>query len=286
MYRKKRFKKAKYILLGILTTLLTLLIYSLFIEPNLFVVTDHQLNPSNARQTQTLKLVQVSDLHLKNFNIRAEKVADRIAQLNPDLIVLTGDIIDRPNKLPELNQFLSSIDLKTPKYAILGNWEHWSGVDLKALAELYQSYNCQLLVNRSVVFSTNAKKSLLITGLDDLTGGKPNLTASLKNVAPHANHLILAHSPLYRDAISPKATSELAKYKPEYMLSGHTHGGQIVLFGWAPLRPPGSGRYLSGWYKEGKNPTALYVSRGLGVSSVPFRIGAMPEIGYFEWSLS
>jgi uncharacterized protein len=285
MDRKKRFKKAKYILLGILTTLLTLLVYSLFIEPNLFVVTHHQLNPSNSRQTQTLKLVQVSDLHLKNFNIRAEKIADRIDRLKPDLIVFTGDIIDRPNKLAELNQFLSFIDLKTPKYATLGNWEHWSGVDLKALAELYQSHNCQLLVNRSVLFSTKAKKSLLITGLDDFTGGKPDLTASFKNIAPHANHLILAHSPGYRDAISPKETSKLAKYSPEYMLSGHTHGGQIVLFGWAPLRPPGSGKYLSGWYKDANNSTALYVSRGLGVSSIPLRIGAMPEIGYFEWSM-
>jgi uncharacterized protein len=284
MARKKRFKKAKYIWLGIITAVLTLLTYSLFIEPNLFVVSHHQLKGSNSAPTKVLKLIQVSDLHLKNFNTRAEKIADRINELKPDLILFTGDIIDRRHKLPELNRFLSFIDLKTPKYATLGNWEHWSGVNLKALAELYQAHNCQLLVNRSLVFS-KANKSLLITGLDDFTGGDPDLTRSLTAIAPHANHLVLAHSPGYRDSISPEETSELAKYSPEYMFSGHTHGGQIAFFGFAPLRPPGSGKYLSGWYKDANNPTSLFVSRGLGVSSIPFRIGAMPEIAFFEWYL-
>ncbi len=61
------------------------------------------------------------------------------------------------------------------------------------------------------------------------------------------------------------------------MLSGHTHGGQLSLFGFAPLRPNGSGRYVSGWYRDGA--IALYVSRGLGVSILPVRIGVVPEIG-------
>lgn len=282
---KKRFKKARRIWLGILTTLLTLTVYSYFIEPNLFVVTRHQLSQSTPEPAEVLKLVQVTDLHLRNFNERAEKIGDRINQLKPDLIVFTGDIVDRRDKLKELNLFLSVIDIQIPKYATLGNWEHWSDVDLKALAAMYKGYNCQLLVNQSVVFQKNNGKSLLITGLDDFTGGKPDLTGSLKGTNPNPNHLILAHSPIYRDVISPEESSILARYSPPYMLSGHTHGGQIVFFGFAPLRPPGSGRYLSGWYKDPKNPTALYVSRGLGVSSVPLRIGAVPEISYFEWSL-
>jgi predicted MPP superfamily phosphohydrolase len=67
------------------------------------------------------------------------------------------------------------------------------------------------------------------------------------------------------------------------ILSGHTHGGQVCLGGWAPVLPRGSGRYVAGWYTDGAIP--LYVSRGLGTTMLPIRFGAVPEIAYFEIAL-
>ncbi|MBD2244825.1 hypothetical protein [Nostoc sp. FACHB-888] len=58
----------------------------------------------------------------------------------------------------------------------------------------------------------------------------------------------------------------------------------MPLFGFVPLRPSDSGRYLSGWYRD--SAIALYVSRGLGVSILPVRMGVVPEISYFEWFLN
>jgi hypothetical protein len=284
MHLKKWLKKQKYKLIAILSSLIVIISYSLFVEPNLFVVTRHQLTQSALPTKTSFKLVQVTDLHLKQFNSRAEKIADEINQLKPNLLVFTGDIIDRSHKLKELNLFLSLIEREIPKYAVLGNWEHWSGVDLDGLSRLYQEHNCRLLVNQSILHRYG-QQSILITGLDDFTGGKPDLAASLTGIAPSPNHLILAHSPGYRDSLSADEVAKLAQYKPQYMLSGHTHGGQIAFFGFAPLRPPGSGRYLSGWYKDPAFPTSLYVSRGLGVSSIPLRLGVVPEISYFEWFL-
>jgi uncharacterized protein len=75
----------------------------------------------------------------------------------------------------------------------------------------------------------------------------------------------------------------LSEYKPQYMLTGHTHGGQLSFFGFVPILPPRSGNYVSGWYQT--NSISVYVSRGLGVSVLPIRIGTVPEIGYFEWVL-
>jgi predicted MPP superfamily phosphohydrolase len=64
------------------------------------------------------------------------------------------------------------------------------------------------------------------------------------------------------------------------MLSGHTHGGQVTVGGWAPLVPPGSGRYVRGWFR-GDGAPPLYVSRGIGTSVLPIRFGATPELAVF-----
>jgi predicted MPP superfamily phosphohydrolase len=137
------------------------------------------------------------------------------------------------------------------------------------------------LVNESILYK-QGDRNLLITGIDDLVG-KPNLIKSLENINSNPNHLLLAHSPAYRDSFSSDELKLLAEYKPQFMLSGHTHGGQLSFFGFAPFRPPGSGDYVSGWYRT--SPISMYISRGLGVSILPMRIGTVPEISYFEYCL-
>jgi uncharacterized protein len=281
--RSNRKKTKKYLFAAIVSivALSIVIIYGLFVEPNRFTVSRHILGEALDSRSIPLKLIQISDLHLKQFNSRARQIAAQIEQLEPDLIVFTGDSIDRFDRLQELEQFLSLLSDRIPKYAILGNWEHWAGVDLDRLDEIYADRNCHLLVNESIAYERDFQH-LLITGLDDSVN-KPNLSLSLQNIAPSPNHLLLAHSPVYRDAFSPTELKLLNEYKPQYMFSGHTHGGQLSFFGFVPLRPPNSGRYVSGWYRDGNIP--LYVSRGLGVSVLPVRIGAVPEIAYFEWFL-
>jgi len=76
---------------------------------------------------------------------------------------------------------------------------------------------------------------------------------------------------------------DLTPYRPQWMLAGHTHGGQIAPFGWTPFRPRGSGRYVGGWYRD--TVPALYVSRGIGTSVIDARHRAVPEVPVFDWSL-
>lgn len=277
----RKAKKKRYILLFIITVLLFLPIYGRLIEPNLFVVTNHRLNLEISSNLGSLKIVQISDLHLKKFNDRAQRIAEQVNKLQPDIVVFTGDSIDNAIQVDAYDRFLSILDRQTPKYAILGNWEYNSGVNLDRLAKIYATYNCRLLVNESILYK-QGDRSLLITGIDDLVGD-PNLVKSLQNFNPNPNHLLLAHSPAYVDLFSTAELKVLSKYKPQYMLTGHTHGGQIAFFGFAPILPPRSGNYVSGWYQT--NSISMYVSRGLGVSVLPMRIGSVPEIGYFEWAL-
>jgi predicted MPP superfamily phosphohydrolase len=139
-------------------------------------------------------------------------------------------------------------------------------------------------------------RNVLVTGLDALVGGTPDPARALAGSEPTPNHLLLAHCPAQRDRmrwerVRPVSTArvaegpevDLAPYRPQWMLAGHTHGGQIAPFGLAVIRPRGSGRYVSGWYRDAV--PALYVSRGLGTSFVRARYRATPEIASFEWSL-
>ncbi|MBW4621442.1 MAG: metallophosphoesterase [Cyanosarcina radialis HA8281-LM2] len=279
MSKTKKRKKCLFAGLAIFVALGLLILNALVIEPNRFVVTYHQLPKQVSPERESLKLVQVSDLHLKQFNNRAREIAEQVDRLKPDVVLFTGDSIDKVEQIDGFEKFLAALDRQTPKYAIVGNWEYWAGIDLQRLNRIYATYNCRLLINESVLHR-QGDRSLLITGIDDLVS-QPDLIKSLAGITPHANHLLLAHSPAYRDAFSTEERQLLAKYKPQLMLSGHTHGGQLAFFGFAPLRPPGSGRYVSGWYRDGDVP--LYVSRGLGVSVLPARMGAVPEISYFEW---
>lgn len=241
-----------------------------------------KLTPAPQFSNQTLKIAQITDLHIKQVDRFAQKVAAKVNALQPDMILFTGDIVDRPTTLPTLEAFLALLDKTPAKYAILGNWENYSGVDLKGLKASYAKFDCPLLINESIVHR-HQDHALLITGLDDTVEGKPNLTQALTDMKPAANHLILAHAPDQRDLLTQSERQLIQKFQPQMMLSGHTHGGQITFLGFAPILPPGAGNYIKGWYDD--RAPQLYVSKGLGGSSIRARLGATPEISLFEWPL-
>jgi predicted MPP superfamily phosphohydrolase len=254
------------------------------IEPRRLTVTHHRLGTASEQSDAApLRLVQLTDLHLQRASAHTRRIARTVNDLAPHIVLLTGDIIDRADRLPELATFLRLLDSGPAKLATLGNWEHWSRVDIAELTATYANGECRLLVNQTVRLQHEGTE-ILVTGLDDWTAGKPDLDAALRNIAPAQGHILLAHSPVQRDLLGEAAgRAALARYATECVLSGHTHGGQIALFGWAPVRPAGSGAYVAGWYRDAWPP--LYVSRGLGTSLLPVRFGAPPEIACFDWNV-
>ena len=262
------------------------------IEPRRVTVTRHQMGSGEG---PTVRVVQLTDLHLRSLGHHEERVAATVLELRPELILFTGDSIDRADALGLLDRFLGLLGVAVPKLAILGNWEHWGGVDVPQLRRIYERWNCQLLLNESCELALRGA-TLLVTGLDDLVGGTPDLRVAVARATPRPNHLLLAHCPVHRDLFPANARARIPiegmslpepdprLLEPQFMFAGHTHGGQIAPFGWAPLRPRGSGRYVKGWYAG--DPTLLYVSRGLGTSIVPARFCAPPEVALFEWTLA
>jgi len=204
----------------------------------------------------------ISDLHPRGYGSLERQVIERLRERSPELIVLAGDMVDDPEDLKPLGDFLAQLP-KANKIAVLGNWEYWSSVDRQQLARLYAAHHVSLLVN-------DCQEG--IVGLDDFTAGKPALTDALAQCGDTTPWLLVQHSPGFFDSPLIKSTS--ARF--DLLISGHTHGGQLALFGWAPFTPEGSGRFVSGEYVTPLG--RLFVTRGLGTSLVPIRLRARPEL--------
>jgi predicted MPP superfamily phosphohydrolase len=236
-----------------------LLIWMSAIEP--FWLEVREFSIESGRSTYRTIAV-ISDLHLRGYGLLERQVIERLRERSPELIVLAGDMVDDPADLRTLSDFLAQLP-KANKVAVLGNWEYWSSVDRQQLASLYAAHRVSLLVN-------DCQEG--IVGLDDFTAGKPALTNALAQCSDTTPWLLVQHSPGFFD--SPLIKSSPARF--DLIVSGHTHGGQLALFGWAPFTPEGSGRFMSGEYVTPLG--RLYVTRGLGTSLLPIRLGARPEL--------
>lgn len=234
-------------------------------------VVDWNYYDISTSEEKKIKIIQLSDLHIDKFRSIHKSIARKINKLNPDLLVITGDSVDKTENIKSLDVFLNLIEHSIKKYAILGNWEYWGNVDLNALKTTYKNNNCELLINENRAI-TIGKRNLNIIGIDDLIGGNANIEMAIKNIKTTSTNIILSHCPQYTEFIS-RTTNGL---NIDIVLSGHTHGGQITFLGFAPFTPAGSGRYLKGWYTFAK--TKMYVSKGIGTSILPIRFGARAEM--------
>ena len=243
-------------------------LYAVLIELFWIEVTQHFIPTQSSRQ---ITLVQLSDLHMQSVGKREEQILTVVTEIKPDIIVLSGDVIDNKDNLPVLDEFLKGLP-ETNIVATLGNWEYWGDLNLRELYSTYARHHAYLLVDESQTFNIDGRL-ITVTGLDDLEG-RPELP-SRDRTLKDATEILVQHSPGYFVRFE---TNDLKDNPPRFALclSGHTHGGQVTLFGKPLWTPPGSGQFVAGMYETSVCP--LYVSRGLGTSILPMRIWARPEI--------
>ena len=248
----------------------------LAITPRRLVASHHTFG--QATTSERLRVVQVSDLHVHSIGTLERQLLEQLHDAQADLIVITGDSIDRANSLPTLDTLLAEFPTAPRRLAIMGNWEYKSGAGLRSMERTYERHGIELLVNRSIEVEHRGR-TIRVTGLDDILFSRPEAATALGDRRPLDHHLVLAHCPISRDTLGlpPEHPASL-------VLSGHTHGGQVAPFGVAAILPPGCGRYVAGWYRDAGGPP-LYVSRGIGTSGLPIRIGATPELVQIDWEL-
>ncbi len=216
-----------------------------------------------------LRIAFVSDVHSGTFMDTSDidRLFERIAALEPHLVCLGGDLV---NALPEeMLAFREPLRRLAPPlgiWAVPGNHEYVVERDLKTFHDVLSEAGVGVLLNegRRIVVGAG---SFWLAGVDDHSLGRPDLPLALHGAYPHEPVLLLSHHPdLFHESSSAGV---------DLTLSGHTHGGQIVLGGRTPLRHTRLG-FWRGHFRRGA--AQLYVSRGVGVTILPLRVGARAEV--------
>lgn len=259
--------------LALAAAALLLIIYASLIEPNWLEVAIHTQSAKDSGER--IRIVQLSDLHLRQLGRREAAIAQELQQLRPDILILSGDVLDRADALPLLDVFLKTLGNQPQRVAVLGNWEHWASVDLGELRSLYQQrHHFSLLVNQGQSYRIGSR-SVYIAGMDDFLAGHADIRFATPPQGTDIT-ILIQHSPAWFAHAS--AANSGARF--DLCLAGHTHGGQLTLFGLPLWVPEGSEPFVAGFYDTPN--CKLYVSRGIGTSIFPARLGARPEIAVFE----
>jgi predicted MPP superfamily phosphohydrolase len=215
----------------------------------------------------SLKILQISDYHNSKLN---DFVLKNIKRLAPDIIVITGDLIDERTKSYENVYRLveEAIMINSNIYFISGNHEWKNGNILKLLQGLAKR-KIKILNNKNVTININDYK-VNICGVDDFHTNHSDLNKAVQGIDKDILTVMLSHSP---DVIK-----KLYNKDADIILSGHTHGGQVRLPFLGAIVAPGQGilpKYSKGIYKLRKD-TVLYIDSGLGTSKIPedYLIGA------------
>lgn len=229
-----------------------------------------------------LKVVHFSDLHYLRVtnNDKLKEIVDEINLINPDIVFFTGDLIDKDFTLTDkdkegLINELSSIKTKYGKYAVLGNHDYVK--DIEIFKDIYSNSNFNLLQNSyDIIYSSNNDK-LFIGGVDNYSYNEADINKVMEYFNDNSDisyKIILVHEPDYIDNI-------LTSYNVNLVLAGHSHNGQInIPYIKNFFLPYGSRKYYENYYKV--NDTDLYISSGIGESSVNFRLFNKPSINFYR----
>jgi len=215
------------------------------------------------------RIVQLSDLHIGNFSTQAwlERWVARANGLSPDLVVVTGDLINAGDHfVVPMAKGLSGLRAREGVVVSLGNHDYWS--DVPALVSALRSSGLEVMRNTGREIRRGEGR-LYLAAVDDTWTGRADLEAALGGRPNGMPAVLLAHDPTLFPAAAERGVG--------LTLSGHTHGGQLAV----PFRPRWnlSARvypYTAGLYQVGAS--SLFVHQGLGTTGPPIRLGAAPEI--------
>ncbi|MGN5653081.1 metallophosphoesterase [Bacillus sp. Brlt_9] len=253
----------------------------LYVQNNLISITKVNIKSSKIPSTfKGFKILQISDLHNKKFGNNQETLIQKVKGENPDVIVITGDLIDSKSYDADVSmELIRELVMEYPIYFVTGNHEKWSG-KYNDLEKELKKHHVTVLRNEHVTIQKEEQKINLL-GIDDpefVTGNrdegnvvKDEISKAKFEMKPATYNVLLSHRPEF--------LAEYANEKIDLVLSGHAHGGQVRLPFIGGLVAPNQGlfpTYTAGLYE--KQNTSMVVNRGLGNSVIPQRIFNRPEL--------
>jgi len=225
------------------------------------------------------RLAQISDIHMGGWmNVdRLQQVADLVMAQKPDVLLITGDFLKghrfteaAQQGIQDLKKVLRPLAEVIPSFAVLGNHDYYTNP--KAIRAML--HQCKITDLTNAVFTLKREGgNLHLCGVDDIRHGDVRLEEVTSQLGDGSVAILLVHEPDFADISAATGKFDLE-------ISGHSHGGQIVLpFYGPPVLPLSGQKYPSGMYKVGN--MLQYTSRGVGTDSLAIRINCPPEIPIF-----
>ena len=269
--------------------------YGFGVEPARLRVTRYDIAPPQWPADFPLKIAVITDIHACDPWMsldRIQGIVDRTNRLNADVIVMLGDYVAGHRQVTrfipagEWAPVLAGLKAPLGVHAILGNHDWWEDKTIQREGEGHTVARHALEAAGIPVYENDVQRltkdgrPFWLAGLGDQLAylparrfrplkriGVDDLSATLAKVNDDAPVILLAHEP----DVAMRVPARVA-----LQLSGHTHGGQVRLFGWSPVVPT---RYASKFaYGHSREKCDVIVSGGLGCSILPFRLGVPPEI--------
>lgn len=281
---KKLFKALKIISI-IIIIVSSILLYSRFIATKGLIVKEYKVDsPTIPSSFDGIKIAHISDIHYGRTTNKKELeyLVKKVNETKPDIVIFTGDLIDKDTKLDdkkinELIDSLSKIESRLGKYSIKGNHDY----NFTQFDKIISDSGFNNLSDTYDLIYNKSNEPIMIVGLnsnlksDKLINEKMNIiNENIKDINTSYKLLIL-HEPDYVDEIDCNSYN--------LILSGHSHGGQIrlPLIG-SIIRPTKAKKYYDEYYKL--NNTDLFISSGIGTSNISFRLFNKPSFNLYRIS--
>ncbi len=265
----------------ILLSIFGILLYSRYVATSGLITKEYVITADIADSYDGFKIVHFSDLHYGRIITDQELkiISEEINLINPDIVAFTGDLIDDSIDIDNFNDekltnFLSSIKAKYGKYAVRGNHDYVVYAD--KIKNLFADAGFTYLENSYDILYNESNDKIFIGGLDTSFYDKDDLDKTLAYQDENISYkIMLTHEPDISDEIVSKDNTI------NLILAGHSHNGQVRLpFIGALTTPEKAKKYYDNYYKI--QNTNLYVSSGIGVSKVDFRLFNRPSINFYR----
>jgi predicted MPP superfamily phosphohydrolase len=249
--------------------------YPVFIERNIVLFNWYKIpTPDLPPAFHGFTIAHLTDVHL-GFLVSDSFVAgvvDKINKLNTDAIVCTGDYVHERNTTKEIDRvwpILSNLKAEHGVFSVLGNHDHWADTD----RSIYWLERAGQNLRHKCKAIYKGQDRILIGGAGDYWEDKLGIDSVFSCSDENECRMLLSHNP---DSIDTQYDTPLSM-----VLSGHTHGGQVIVpFFGPPVLPVKNKEYTSGLIPTKK--TQLFISRGIGWAIYPIRFNCYPEIAILE----
>jgi len=246
-------------------------IYSRFIETKILLKKYYQLNFGLNKK---IRIAVFADLHFGTMNRDGilKKIVKKINESRVDIVFAPGDFAHNISK-KQINTYFEDLkNIKAPIYAVFGNHDYgMTGNDVsKELTEKFKELNVKLITNKVEEIKIK-NKSISIVGLDDYDK-KEAAYDLITGIKKKDLYIVLAHN--------PDAVYEFPDSRPDLLISGHTHGGQIRLPILYKKAIPSNHGFNKGFYDI--NNVKVFITSGVGNCTVPFRFLVPPELNIID----